>query len=106
MLDTQYRMHPDISLFSNVAFYDGQLRDGVNAAELAAPRTSYLPTDSQGQTKHLGFIDHGFPETPRSKSLANEGDADIVCDIVADLLACNPVRFEMCERVTISATDI
>ncbi len=92
MLDTQYRMHPDISLFSNVAFYGGQLRNGTNPANLAPPKTAYLPLDANGQTRHLSFIDHDFPETIRSKSLANEGDADIVCDIVADLLYSNPVR--------------
>jgi hypothetical protein len=29
MLDTQYRMHPDISWFPNKAFYDSQLKDGT-----------------------------------------------------------------------------
>ena len=34
LLDTQYRMHPEISLFPSQAFYDGRLLDGANMAKL------------------------------------------------------------------------
>ncbi|KAF2860825.1 hypothetical protein K470DRAFT_281910 [Piedraia hortae CBS 480.64] len=34
LLDTQYRMHPDISLFPSRTFYDGLLKDGEGMAEL------------------------------------------------------------------------
>ncbi|KAJ9253446.1 hypothetical protein DTO207G8_4179 [Paecilomyces variotii] len=34
LLDTQYRMHPDISRFPSAAFYDGKLQDGPNMAKL------------------------------------------------------------------------
>lgn len=34
LLDTQYRMHPDISLFPSKAFYDSRLKDGPNMAQL------------------------------------------------------------------------
>lgn len=34
LLDTQYRMHPEISLFPSTAFYDAKLLDGSGMAEL------------------------------------------------------------------------
>ena len=37
LLDTQYRMHPGISDFPNRSFYDGQLVDGIAAAERPNP---------------------------------------------------------------------
>jgi regulator of nonsense transcripts 1 len=37
LLDTQYRMHPAIARFPAHLFYGGELRDGVSAADRAAP---------------------------------------------------------------------
>ncbi|KAJ5889349.1 Zinc finger CCHC-type [Penicillium tannophilum] len=34
LLDTQYRMHPDISRFPSATFYDGKLQDGPSMAKL------------------------------------------------------------------------
>ena len=36
LLDTQYRMHPEISLFPSTAFYEGKLLDGPDMAKLRA----------------------------------------------------------------------
>ncbi|KAL4874847.1 SEN1 N terminal-domain-containing protein [Aspergillus karnatakaensis] len=34
LLDVQYRMHPEISMFPRTAFYEGKLQDGPNMAKL------------------------------------------------------------------------
>jgi len=87
MLDTQYRMHPDISAFPNRAFYAGQLKDGppLDGTNFNPPQSSFLIPGS-----NVTFLDHDHPETSESASLANYGDATIVCNIVADLLYHNP----------------
>jgi len=36
LLDVQYRMHPDISRFPSLTFYDGRLQDGADMAKLRA----------------------------------------------------------------------
>ncbi|KPI36972.1 Helicase SEN1 [Cyphellophora attinorum] len=36
LLDTQYRMHPEISLFPSRTFYDSRLKDGAGMAKLRA----------------------------------------------------------------------
>ncbi|KAH3683697.1 hypothetical protein WICPIJ_005316 [Wickerhamomyces pijperi] len=51
MLDTQYRMHPDISSFSRNKFYNGELLDGIGAKH----RTLDIP----GLPKPLTFITYG-----------------------------------------------
>jgi len=39
---------------------------------------------------NVTFLDHDHPEASESSSLANYGDATIVCNIIADLLYHNP----------------
>ena len=40
LLDTQYRMHPDIADLPSRLFYGGKLRSGVPPAERPPPRVS------------------------------------------------------------------
>lgn len=52
MLDTQYRMHPDISAFSNHAFYNGEIKDGVNAQDRTrSDLVPYQVIDVEGAEK-------------------------------------------------------
>jgi superfamily I DNA and/or RNA helicase len=101
MLDTQYRMHPQISAFPAKAFYSSLLKDGTVSPAgivregLTPPETAFLPKDGDGKSLNVGFVPHNTPESPASKSIVNEGDVNLVCDIVADILIQNPVRHDI-----------
>lgn len=83
MLDTQYRMHPGISMFPSDLFYGGKLNDGVSPPErrpLAGfpwPReefpVAFIPVTEGSE------IDDGA-------SKANQAEAAAVCDAVVALL--------------------
>ena len=97
MLDTQYRMHPAISAFPSETFYNGDLKDGTVSpsggveSRFDPPVTAFLVDDEQGKRRNVTFVDHDYPESPQMRSIANHGDAEHVCNIVADLLHNNPV---------------
>jgi hypothetical protein len=83
MLDEQFRMHPMISEFPNRIFYDGAIRNGVNAAD----RTVYPPL--------LCFPDSNAPillwdvrgtEREIGKSYTNEDEVNVVHRIIQHLL--------------------
>ncbi|WVQ73931.1 hypothetical protein IAR50_003512 [Cryptococcus sp. DSM 104548] len=102
MLDTQYRMHPVLSAFPSKTFYSSLLQDGTAASARPAPETAFLLPDdpvadpSTGEMrevverKSMTFLSHEHQESAVMKSLANYGDAELVVDIVADLLHKNP----------------
>ncbi|WWC94560.1 hypothetical protein V866_001407 [Kwoniella sp. B9012] len=91
MLDTQYRMHPTLSSFPSKTFYSNLLKNGTPASQRLPPDTEFLVRDSQtGQRRNITFLNHDHPESPISKSLANYGDAEYACDVIADLMYKNP----------------
>jgi superfamily I DNA and/or RNA helicase len=102
MLDTQYRMHPAISAFPSKTFYNSDLKDGTRLADgnvkdgFDIPQSRYLE-DCEGRPSSMVFIDHDHPESPESRSIANHGDAEIISDIVVDLLHSNPVSRAPCQ---------
>ncbi|KAH8114864.1 P-loop containing nucleoside triphosphate hydrolase protein [Phellopilus nigrolimitatus] len=95
MLDTQYRMHPSISRFPSLEFYDLMLLDGTVSAGQIAP--SLLPPSSThlianpetGHRPSMIFIDHQGPEAEKNRSRVNWTEAYIVCNIIEDLLRKN-----------------
>ncbi|KAG9311016.1 P-loop containing nucleoside triphosphate hydrolase protein [Chiua virens] len=96
MLDIQYRMHPSISQFPSLEFYDLSLRDGTVdtfgniPSNLLPPLSSHLPVDaSTGHRRSVVFLDHGGSETARDRSRVNWNEAHIVCSVVEDLLMKN-----------------
>jgi len=99
MLDIQYRMHPLISRFPALEFYNTALHDGtVDAAgnvtpDLYPPMSSHLEADTlSGDRRSVVFLDHGGSETAKDRSRVNWNEAHIVCSVVEDLL----VRNEVC----------
>jgi len=67
LLDTQYRMHPDISSFSSWRFYRNELQDGVEHWERPVP-VPWLATN-------VAFIHVDYPEESRGASKKNIGEA-------------------------------
>ena len=98
MLDVQYRMHPAISRFPSVEFYNMALHDGtVDAAgnvspSLSPPMSSHLEADRlTGDRRPVVFLDHGGAESAKDRSRVNWNEAHIVCSVVEDLLLRNEV---------------
>jgi len=97
LLDTQYRMHPEISIFPSQTFYDGRLLDGNGMAALrAAPwhatelLSPYRFFDVQGQ----------HSAAPTGHSLVNHAEIRIALQLYTRLLADFP-RFDFRGKVGI-----
>ncbi|KAF8901061.1 AAA domain-containing protein [Gymnopilus junonius] len=97
MLDIQYRMHPDISHFPAMEFYDLALLDGTvdsggNALPgLEPPSSMHLRHDSvKNRRPSVIFLDHTGNESFKGKSRINIHEGHIVASVVEDLLLNNP----------------
>lgn len=73
LLDTQYRMHPEISAFPSATFYDGRLLDGPDMAKLRS--------QPWHESKLLGpyrFFDvRGSHQTAHGHSLVNFAEIEV-----------------------------
>ena len=83
LLDTQYRMHPEISIFPSNAFYDAKLLDGPGMAKLR--------TRPWHQSKILGpyrFFDvQGIQQSaPRGHSLINIAEIEVALKLFERLI--------------------
>ncbi len=84
LLDTQYRMHPEISLFPSQTFYDGKLLDGGDMATLRKQPWHqslllgpYRFFDVQGQQQ----------AAPKGHSLINMAEIDIAMQLYKRLVS-------------------
>ena len=78
LLDTQYRMHPEISLFPSRMFYDSRLKDGVGMAQLRA-----RPWHHSSIFAPYRFFDvQGMSESaPKGHSLVNTAELNIAMQL-------------------------
>ena len=83
MLDTQYRMHPAISMFPSDLFYGGKLNDGVTPPE-RRPLQGFPWPREEFPVAFIPVTD-SF-ETDDGVSKANEREAVEVCNAVVSLL--------------------
>ncbi|KAL7497409.1 hypothetical protein ACHAWT_008198 [Skeletonema menzelii] len=83
MLDTQYRMHPAISMFPSDLFYGGKLNDGVTPPE-RRPLQGFPWPREEFPVAFIPVTD-SF-ETDDGVSKANEAEAVEVCNAVVSLL--------------------
>jgi superfamily I DNA and/or RNA helicase len=80
MLDTQYRMKPELSLFPSKQFYDARLRDGPNVV-----RPDYNGGRSMMDCSAYAICEiNGIEQQARSGSYQNEAEAQAVVQIVDD----------------------
>lgn len=98
MLDVQYRMHPTISRFPSLEFYNMSLQDGtvdadgIVSPELHPPLSAHLQKNTRAEHRpSVVFLDHGGSETVKDRSRVNWNEAHIVCSIVEDLMIRNEV---------------
>lgn len=93
MLRTQYRMHPAISRFVSEHFYGGRLQDGKSVLSAEYWRPYHFDKASRfGPTTLLdtsGCRD-AFENKSASGSMANFGEARIVCTLLITLLKLYP----------------
>uniref|UniRef100_A0A0D9W8K8 UvrD-like helicase ATP-binding domain-containing protein n=1 Tax=Leersia perrieri TaxID=77586 RepID=A0A0D9W8K8_9ORYZ len=82
-LNMQYRMHPSISIFPNLSFYDKKILDGLNVTQVAHER-SFLQGAMFGPYSFIN-IENGREEPGRSKR--NMADVAAIKKILHNL--CN-----------------
>ncbi|EMC94826.1 hypothetical protein BAUCODRAFT_93353, partial [Baudoinia panamericana UAMH 10762] len=84
LLDTQYRMHPDISVFPSRTFYDGLLKDGTGMASLRQ-----RPWHASAVLAPYRFFDvHGQHQSaPKGHSLVNIAEVEIAMALYERLIS-------------------
>ncbi|KAK4046646.1 hypothetical protein OIV83_005929 [Microbotryomycetes sp. JL201] len=87
LLDTQYRMKPVISAFPNENFYHSMLEDSACVQRRPSLLSSQYFTKADCPTV---FLSHSFDEQSFRQSTMNAGEAEMIVQVVGDLLLRNP----------------
>jgi len=82
-LDTQYRSHPKIAEFSAKCFYHNRIRSGITASSRPPPAGVAWPNPACP----VAFMEIGEDETIEGESKANHAEAEMVKQIVFNVLA-------------------
>lgn len=84
MLTKQGRMHQDIAMFPNLAFYNGQLQVVPlphQTLQLSAASATSSCIDTILDSRRIAFIDVPTPETSPSDKV-NQAEADVIASLV------------------------
>ncbi|KAF4337269.1 NAM7-nonsense-mediated mRNA decay [Fusarium beomiforme] len=104
MLDTQYRMHPNLCEFSSEQFYEGKLKSGISISA-RPPIRSGFPFPPAASTKKRNdaaatdhdraiFINCDSKEMPGQKSKENQGQAELcahICKLLTSSSEAQPI---------------
>ncbi|KAM1133779.1 hypothetical protein FF1_042986 [Malus domestica] len=83
LLNVQYRMHPSISLFPKMEFYDNQILDGPNVSEVSYNKC-FLDGKMYGSYSFIN-IANGKEEFDGGRSPKNVAEVAVVYEIVSRL---------------------
>jgi len=93
MLDTQYRMHEDVCMFSSTEFYEGKLRTGVAPDKRPLPLSEFpwpkVRTSGIVGQARMVFVQCSAVEDFGQKSKSNKGQAE-VCRVICKMLCTAP----------------
>ena len=83
MLDTQYRMKPDVSLFPSCAFYNGMLKNGGNV--MAHDYGAGISTLLDGRPYTFLQVEGEAEVSVATKSSCNSREADVVLQLLNEM---------------------
>ena len=91
LLDTQYRMHPEISAFPSREFYESRLKDGPNMARL---RTQPWHNSSALGPYRFFDVQGMHSSAPKGHSLVNQAEANVALKLYERLTTdCRQIDF-------------